>query len=70
MQIDTCENISEELREKLKNFFPVKKANYVTRLSYKGPLNELFDDEVFEFSIVSNTNDPVFLYTSLIPNFF
>lgn len=62
MHVDLCKNVSDDLKEKLQNFFSVENAQYVTRLSYNGPLNELLDDAVFEYFTESNPNDPVFIH--------
>lgn len=62
MQVDICKKITDELKEKLEQYFSVEKAQYVTRLFYYGLLKDLSDDAVFEFFILSNPNRPVYYH--------
>lgn len=62
MQVDACQKITDELKEKLEQYFSVDKAQYVTRLSYYGLLKNLSDDAVFEFFTLSNPYRPIFYY--------
>ena len=62
MRVDHCKQIDKELKDKLKEFFSVDKAQYVTRLYYNGELKDLSDDAVFEFFTRTSRYDSVFLY--------
>jgi len=62
MQVDNCKKITEELKEKLLDFFPIDDEEYITKLSFNGLLEDLVDDAVFEFFMISSKYDPVFIY--------
>jgi len=57
MQVDNCKKITEELKEKL-----IDDEEYITKLSFNGLLEDLVDDAVFEFFMISSKYDPVFIY--------
>ena len=64
MQIDRVRNMTEELKEKLQEFLPIDKEEYITRLSFNGLLEKLTNDAVFEFFTHSRDYYPVYLYIS------
>jgi len=62
MLVDRCKNMTDKLKEKLQEFFPIGEEEYVTRLLFNGLLEDLTDDAVFDFFTPSSKYDPVFLY--------
>lgn len=62
MLVDQIKNMTDDLKETLKEFFPIDKEEYITRLSFNGQLKDLTDDAVFDFFTGSTKYDPVFLY--------
>jgi len=59
LTLDKCKSISDELRDKLGQHFPVENANYATRLKYRGKLSELSNDAVFIYFPLSNPELPI-----------
>ena len=47
LDIDKSKEISSDLKEKLEKYIDLKEAGYVTRLTYRGNLDNLNDDAIF-----------------------
>ena len=62
MQVDQIKNMTSDLKDTLRRFFPIQKEEYITRLTFNGQLKDLTDDAVFGFFTPSSKYDPVFLY--------
>jgi len=64
LTVEECKEVNEELREKLSQHFSVEKADYVTRLSFHGRLEDLSDDAVFTFYPLSKPKHPIFTHVT------
>jgi len=62
--VEECKEVDIELREKLSKYFPVEKADYVTRLSSHGKLSDLTNDAVFTLYPLSKPERPIFMYVT------
>jgi hypothetical protein len=69
LTVEECKEVDRDLREKLAQHFSVTKADFVTRLSYHGQLDELNDDAEFIFYPLSKPEHPIFMdITSTLEN--
>lgn len=64
MQVDQIKKINDELKEKLQLHLPIEKEEYITRLSFNGLLEDLYDDAVFKFFTPTSKYNPLYLYIS------
>jgi uncharacterized protein DUF2330 len=62
MKLDACKFITQELKEKLAHNFSTEKAEYVSRLTYQGFLNDLTDDAVFTIFPLISPENPISIH--------
>jgi len=62
MKLDACKFITQELKEQLAHYFSTEKAEYVSRLTYQGFLNDLTDDAVFTIFPLISPENPISIH--------